>query len=438
MNVSFPSCGTLSHINRRTLLQAAGLSGICWLTPLAERLARAAERGKRGPARSVIVLWLQGGPSQHETFDPHPDPTSPVAGGTKRIKTAAKGIWLAEGLPLVAEQMQHISLVRSLVSKEGDHERATYNVKTGFRPDPTLVHPSIGAVLAHQTSDNVEIPRHVSILPNQWAARGGYLGDQFDAFKTYDPSGPIPDVTKQVSNERFDKRLADLDVVEKAFAKNRLKKLDEAKTLHLASIKAAQKMMASEQLKAFDVSRAPEALRNEFGDDPFGRACLAAVQLIEVGVRCVEVTLDGWDTHANNHVAVAARNKVLDPAFATLIKELRTRNLLESTLVICGGEFGRTPAITPGTQGREHWPHGFSIALAGGGIRGGLAIGENDPKPRFDLKNLADNTKEPHNVEDIHATVFAALGIDFEQELETPIGRPMAISTGKVIKELLG
>jgi uncharacterized protein (DUF1501 family) len=439
---AFPSCGTLSHINRRTLLQAAGLSGICWLTPLAEKLARAAEKSPKGaPAHSVIVLWLQGGPSQHETFDPHPDPGSSVAGGTKRIKTAVKDIYLAEGLPLIAEQMVHISLVRSLVSKEGDHERATYNVKTGFRPDPTLVHPSVGAVLCHKTDEadkkTVEIPRHISILPNQWAARGGYLGDQYDAFKTYDPSGPIPDVTRRVGDERFNRRLSDLSVVEKQFAKSRLKKLDEVKTLHVDSIKRAQKMMSSDQLKAFDVSQAPEALRKEFGDDPFGRACLAAIRLIEVGVRCVEVTLDGWDTHANNHATVAARNKVLDPAFATLIKELKNRGLLEKTLVLCGGEFGRTPAVTTATGGREHWPHGFSIALAGGGIRGGLAIGKNNPNPKFDLKNLADNVEDPRNVEDIHATVFSALGIDFEEELLTPIGRPMAISKGKVIRELL-
>ena len=438
---AFPSCGTLSHINRRTLLQAAGLSGICWLTPLAKKLARAAEKSPKGaPAHSVIVLWMQGGPSQHETFDPHPDPGSPVAGGTKRIKTAVRDIYLAEGLPLVAEQMQHISLVRSVVSKEGDHERATYNVKTGFRPDPTLVHPSIGAILCHKTETTdkptVEIPRHISILPNRWAARGGYLGDQYDAFKTFDPSGPIPDVTKRVSDERFDRRLSDLDVVEKQFAKSRLKKLDEVKTLHVESIKRAQKMMSSDQLKAFDVSQAPEALRKEFGDDPFGRACLAAIRLIEVGVRCVEVTLDGWDTHANNHATVAARNKSLDPAFAALIKELRNRKLLDKTLVLCGGEFGRTPSINP-TGGRDHWPHGFSIALAGGGIRGGLALGSNNPNPKLDEKKLLENVENPRNVEDIHATVFHALGIDFEEELLTPIGRPMAISKGKVIKELL-
>jgi len=434
------ACGSLSHVNRRTLLKAAGLSGLCWLTPLAERLARAADKEPSGkPAKSVIVLWMQGGPSQFETFDPHPDPESKYAGGTKWIETAVKGTRIAAGLPLVAEQMVSISLVRSVVSKEGDHERATYNAKTGFRPDPTLIHPSLGAIICHQTSDNVEIPRHVSILPGPWPARGGFLGDQFDAFQTYDPSSPVPDVNGRVPAPRMAKRLADLEVVEGQFARGRLKRLDVDKTLHRTSIQAARKMMESDQLKAFDVSKASVNLKSEFGDTPFGRGCLAAVQLIEVGVRCVEVTLDGWDTHANNHALVAERNKVLDPAFAALIKELKNRKLLDSTIVLWGGEFGRTPVIRGlDGGGRDHWPHGFTVALAGGGIRGGLVIGENSPNPKMDVKNLVEaNVRDPRNIEDIHATVLSALDIDFAQEMETPIGRPMALSKGKVIEQLL-
>jgi uncharacterized protein (DUF1501 family) len=440
MNSDNAACGSLSHLNRRTLLKAAGLSGLCWLTPLAERLAQAAEKEPRGkPAKSVIVLWMQGGPSQFETFDPHPDPGSKIAGGTKWIETTARGIRIADGLPLVAEQMESISLVRSVVSKEGDHERATYNAKTGFRPDPTLIHPSLGAIICHQTSDNVEIPRHVSILPGAWPARGGYLGDQYDAFKTYDPASPVPDVTPRVPAARMARRLADLDVVEGQFARGRLKKLDADKTLHRTSIQAARQMMQSDQLKAFDVSNASANLKTEFGDTPFGRGCLAAVQLIEVGVRCVEVTLDGWDTHANNHELVAARNKILDPALAALIKELKNRKLLESTIVLWGGEFGRTPTIRGlDGSGRDHWPHGFTVALAGGGIHGSLVIGENSPNPNLDTKNLVEaNVRDPRNIEDIHATVLSALSIHFAQELETPIGRPMALSKGKVIKELL-
>jgi uncharacterized protein (DUF1501 family) len=431
------SCGSPEHVSRRSLLGAAfGLSGIGWLTPVAEHLARAEENEPRGkPARSLIVLWMQGGPSQMETFDPHPG-TRFAHEMTKSIKTAAPDIQVGDGLPLIAEQMDSISLVRSIVSKEGDHERATYNVKTGFRPDPTLVHPSLGAILCHQLSDDVEIPRHVSILPGQFPARGGYLGAQYDAFKTFDPIGQIPDITPRVSTTRASRRLADLEnVVETSFARGRVKELDQ-RTLHGPSITAARKMMSSEQLKAFDVRNASQSLRAQFGDTPFGRACLAAVQLIEVGVRCVEVQLDGWDTHASNETQVKGRCEILDPAFAALIKQLKERKLLDSTIVLWAGEFGRTPRINR-AGGRDHWPHGFTVTLAGGGIRGGRVIGETSADPKLDEKNRLQDVANPRNVEDIHATILHALGINFSAEHETPIGRPMTFSKGKVIEELL-
>lgn len=434
----YSDCGSAAHFTRRSAMGAAvGLSGIGWLTAAAERLARAEEVQARGkPARSLIVLWMSGGPSQLETFDPHAG--SGIAHeGMRAIKTAAKEIELADGLPLIAEQMDSISLVRSLVSKEGDHERAVYNVKTGFRPDPTLMHPSLGSIVCHQLSDNVEIPRHVSILPGQYPARGGYLGAQFDAFKTYDPIGSVPDVTARVSPARAAKRLEDLqNVVEATFARGRIAKLPE-RTLHSASIAAARQMMSSEQLKAFEVKQAPESLRNEFGDSAFGRACLAAVQLIEVGVRCVEIELGGWDSHANNLEVVKARCATLDPAFAALIKQLKARNLFDSTVVLWTGEFGRTPKINP-AGGRDHWPHGFTAALAGGGIQGGRVIGSTSPDPKLDEKQRLADVTDPRNVEDLHATILHALGIDFTQEIETPIGRPMAFSKGQVIRELLG
>ncbi len=430
------SCHSSDHFSRRTILRAAGLSGMCWLTPLAERLARAADEAPKGaPAKSVIVLYMEGGPSQLETFDPHPGRKISHT-VTKAIRTRAKDVLISDWLPLTAEHMDRISLVRAVVSKEGDHERAAYNIKTGFRPDPTLVHPSLGSIVCHQTKDNVEIPRHVSILPGPWAARGGYLGDQFDAFKTYDPSGPIPDVKAQVHDTRAKKRLDDLqNVVEPEFARRRLKGLD-AKTLHRASIAAARKMMSSEQLQAFEISTAPESVKKEFGDTPFGRSCLAAVQLAQVGVRCVEVTLSGWDTHADNESLVRGRCEILDPAFAALMKQLKERNLLDSTIVLWGGEFGRTPTVNP-VGGRDHWPHGFTLALAGGGIQGGRVLGATAPDPKLDEDNWTQDLADPCTVEDIHATVLHALGIDFAQEIMTPIGRPMALSKGKVLTRLL-
>ncbi len=245
-----------------------------------------------------------------------------------------------------------------MVSKEGDHERGTYTMKTGFRPDPTVIHPSIGAVCCHELPvAGVDIPRHVSILPNQWPARGGFLGDAFDAFKTGDPAGEVPDTVSHLPPPRDEQRLKHLDVVESAFARGRRRRVEA--TMHRDTLSRARKMMSSEQLGAFDVSREPLALRHAYGDTPFGRACLAARRLIEVGVRCVEVTLDGWDTHANNHALQRERVGILDPAFSTLVRDLRKRGLLERTVVLCTGEFGRTPTINA-VGGRDHWPKGFS------------------------------------------------------------------------------
>jgi uncharacterized protein (DUF1501 family) len=424
-------CGTADHFTRRTLLKTIGAAGVsAWLTPVATLLARAEEQAPKGkPARSVIILWMAGAPSQLETFDPHPN--SKIAYGTKAIKTALSGVQIADGLGHVAELMGDLSLVRSMVSKEADHERAVYNMKTGYRPDPTVVHPSIGAVICHELGDDgMDIPRHISILPDQWPARGGYFGAQFDAFQVYDPQGPIQDVTPLVSSERLDQRMNDLAVVEQAFGRGRPATLDETTTLHRLSMARALKIMSSDQLTAFDVNQAPAAQRAAYGDTPFGRGCLAALRLIEVGVRCVEVTLGGWDTHVNNHELQAKKVQVLDPAFAALIRDLKDRSLYDSTIVLCGGEFGRTPKLNP-VGGRDHWPYGFSVALAGGGIRAGQVLGSTDPTGE------SKEPEQPVRVQDLHATIQHALGLDPAKEQITPVGRPLALSDGRVIRELL-
>lgn len=424
-------CGAASHLTRRTLLKTIGAAGLsAWLTPVAQLLARAEELSPKGkPARSVIILWLAGAPSQLETFDPHPG--AKIAYGSKAISTAQKGVMVGEGFQQVAGMLGDITLVRSMVSQEADHERAAYNMKTGYRPNPTVVHPSIGAVVCHELGDpGLDIPRHISILPDQWPARGGYLGAEFDAFHVYDPKGPIQDVSSNVPKDRLDKRLADLSVVEGAFGRGRPASLDTTTTLHQMTIARALKMMSSEQLTAFDVNKAPASQLAAYGDTPFGRGCLAALRLIESGVRCVEVTLGGWDTHVNNHELQAGKIKILDPAFAALIRDLKARGLLESTVVLCGGEFGRTPKLNP-VAGRDHWPYGFSVALAGGGIRPGWVMGATDPEGE---KKAPD---QPVRVQDLHATIQHALGIDPEKELVTPVGRPLALSDGRVIRDLL-
>ncbi|UUO05593.1 DUF1501 domain-containing protein [Blastopirellula sp. J2-11] len=430
MTIQHSQCGGADHFSRRTLLKAAG--GLPWLTPLAAQLAAAAAADKSGaPAKSVIVLWMQGGPSQLETFDPHPGKM--IGGDTRRISTSAAGVEISHLMPSTAEVMNRIALLRGVTSKEGDHERATYNMKTGYRPDPTLLHPAIGAVMCHELfSTGVEIPRHVSIFPNQWPAHGGFLGNKYDAFKMDDPLGDLPDLPRRVADERFAQRRKDLDILERSFTRGRRSDLEQNRTLHLSTIDKAITMMNSEQIQAFNIEDAPQSLRQDFGDTPFGRGCLCAVQLIETGVRCVEVTLSGWDSHINNHELQSGRAAELDPAFSALVRLLEERNLLKSTVVLCGGEFGRTPKINP-AGGRDHWPHGFSVALAGGGIRGGACIGETDPAGSKVTPDIAGSV----GIADIHATIYQTLGIDYHHMYDTPIGRPMAISEGKPIAGIL-
>ncbi len=418
----------MQPVTRRRFCRITSLSSLAWMAAnhfgLADDLDSPKPQAAR--ARALIMLWMGGGPSQIETFDPKPGLA--IGGPTKAIKTAARGIEIADGLPRIADQMEHIALVRSMMTKEGDHERGTYLMKTGYRPNPTVVHPSLGAICAAELpEDGAEIPRYVSILSGDRATRGGYLGEQFDAFRTYDPRDPLSDLTSYLPEVRQQRRLKNLDVVERSFGLRH--PAQSKKTMHRETVDRALKMMSSEQLKAFRIDEEPESLRESYGDTPFGRGCLAARRLVQVGVRCVEVALNGWDTHVNNFGGTTVQTKQLDPAFATLIRDLHEHKLLDSTIVLCTGEFGRTPKINP-ADGRDHWPAGFSVALSGGGIRGGQVIGETD-------RDGAPTPKDPVTVDDLYATVLAAMGIKPDKSYITPIGRPIKLSEGTPLDRLL-
>jgi hypothetical protein len=433
-------CASMERMHRRRWIEqmTVATSAAAMLSPwtqFAETIARADETSskRRNKPRSLIFLWLQGGPSQLETFDPHPN--TKIGGETQAIETSCANLLIADTLPKTAAWMHQSTLIRSMVSKEGDHERATYNMKTGWRPDPTLIHPSIGSVLCHQSTSNLEIPRHVSILSSQWPARGGYMGSQHDAFLVNDPLNPIDNLKDYLDTARSEQRLRDLDqVLEKEFRRGRLRNLDLDRTLHESSTRRARTMMNSDQVSAFDVGKESKSTRERFGDTPFGRGCLAAVRLIELGVRCVEIELGGWDTHARNYAFQSDRCKILDAALDGLLYELTERNLLDETIVVCGGEFGRTPQINI-ADGRDHWPTGFSTVVFGGPFRRGYAHGETTPEePGSDpLRGVT----APVTIEDLHATILSTFEIPFEQELQTPIGRPLALSAGRVVKELL-
>ena len=226
------------------------------------------------------------------------------------------------------------------------------------------------------------------------------------------------------------------NVVESEFRRGRLRNLDKSKTLHESSTERAKSMMASEQIKAFDITLEPSSVVNAFGDNSFGRGCLAAIRLIEQGVRCVEVELSGWDTHVENFTLQSGRCAILDAALHSLILQLEERGLLDQTIVMCGGEFGRTPKINI-ADGRDHWPTGFSTFLAGGPFRAGYVHGETTHQVIETGKDPLLGVQDAVPIEDLHATLLHAFGVDFSQELQTPVGRPLTLSTGKIIESLL-
>lgn len=410
---------------RRDVLRLAAGLGLSFLLPALD-LRAARERGPRRQ-KSLITLWMAGGPSQLETWDPHPG--TRIGGGTRDMATPVSGLRIASLFPQMAEEIGALSVVRSLISKEGDHERGTYYLKTGHRPDPTVTHPALGAIAANELPDShVEIPLHVSLGGGEWPARGGFLGAEYDAFRIFDPGRNVQNMRQPVDNERQRRRLENLEIASQAFCTSH--PLAAARTLHRETIDRALTMMSSEQLRAFDLADEPAAARAAYGDTQFGRGCLVARRLVEEGVRAVEVTLDGFDTHANNFEGHRHNAAILDPAFASLIRDLKQRDLLDSTIVLCIGEFGRTPSINP-LDGRDHWPTGFSCVVGGGGLRSGIVIGGTDPA------GVASEPSDPIQVQDLFATILHVLGIDPEQFVDTPVGRPIRYSDGTPIARLL-
>ncbi|HUQ72516.1 MAG TPA: DUF1501 domain-containing protein, partial [Planctomycetaceae bacterium] len=363
---------------------------------------------------------------QLETWDPHPG--GKIGGPTQAIDTTIRGAQIGADYPKLAEQIHRLSIVRSLVSKEGDHERGAYFVKTGYRPDPTLLHPALGAIVTHEVpAPTVEIPTYVALGEDPFLSRGGYLGNSLDPYRVYEPGQNGENLQASAEPDRQQRRLQALGVVSSAFQRGRTKRV--AETLHQHTIDAALKMMDSKQLDAFKLEHEPAAVRTAYGDSRFGRGCLVARRLLEQGVRAIEVSQNGFDTHADNFTGHTLRAGYIDPALSSLLTDLAERDLLQSTIILVIGEFGRSPAINP-ASGRDHWPTGFSCLVGGGGLASGLVIGETDPAG--EKKDPVD----PIEVPDLYATILKSLGIDFTRELITPIGRPMKLCQGKPIEQL--
>jgi hypothetical protein len=411
------------------MLLSAGVGGITSMLAArvlaADAVAPAAAPRPAGKAKACIVLWLNGGPSHIDTFDPKPgQPTARF----KAIKTRARGLELSEHLPLLAGHGDRLAVIRSMTSAEGNHDRARYLLHTGYSPNPTVHHPSLGGWVSQELgSKSAELPNFVSIGGPSLGA--GFLGLQNGPFILDNPGQPPQNVTlpNNVDDARFAERRAQLAVLEERFATTTG---DPQVAGRRAIYEQAVRMMKSPKISAFDIASEPEALKRSYGDSKFGRGCLVARRLVESGVKLVEVVLDGWDTHQDNFERTKKLMGTLDPAFATLLADLGQRKLLDSTLVVCMGEFGRTPRINP-LEGRDHFPAAWSAVLAGGGVRGGQAFG----KTNEDGSKVVENAMAvPH----LFATMTTLLGLDPGKTVTSPIGRPIGMTEdGVAVRALM-
>jgi hypothetical protein len=424
MHVQTSAAGIVSRRNflRRIAIGAAGLGVLGWRDAVA---LHAEELRKQGMA--CILLFMRGGPSQFETFDPKPG--TDHGGPTRAIPTAVSGIQVAEHWPRTAKVMNDIALVRSLTNKEGEHQRATYQLHTGYVPLASIKHPSLGALVSSEIApEDFDLPHFVTVGNRATALGSGFLGMKYAPFIVQNPQQMPTNVALPggVNDRRFTRRLDLLKDLEKDFAEaGGAPRVEE----HRAVYENASQMVLSPRMKAFDVSQEKDPVRDRYGRSGFGQGCLLARRLVEAGVTFVEVESNGWDTHLDNFERVKSLADVVDPALASLVGDLKERGRLDRTLVIWMGEFGRTPKVNANT-GRDHYPRAFSVALAGGGIKGGRVIGGTSP-------DGTDVKDRPVTVADLFCTFCHALKTNPRKENIGTLGRPIKIVDGGApVKEL--
>jgi hypothetical protein len=375
--------------------------------------------------KSCILLWMSGGPPTIDIWDLKP---GAATGGPSQAISTTGDVQISSLMPKVAEQMKHLSVVRSMSTSEADHARGAYYLRTGYRPVSDVIHPSYGAVVSHEMApklSGLELPSFVSIGgPSEGP---GFLGMAYAPLQV-DPSGNVRDVQALVDKERMNERLALLSEIESRFAKQRR---GPAAGEHAKVLERTVSLMRSDQMKAFDVGSEPAKSRERYGDSGFGRSCLLARRLVEAGVPFVEVDFGGWDLHDDCFTRLEEKLPQLDQGMGALVADLEERGLLDQTVILWMGEFGRTPRIN-GDAGRDHYARAWSAVVGGGGLKGGLGIGETSP----DGSEVLAGTK-PYKAEDLMATVCQALGLSLQTNFTSTNGRPMKIAnSGAPISEL--
>jgi uncharacterized protein (DUF1501 family) len=406
-------------LSRREALQlaAAGVLGTSvsgWFNVLATRAAGAAEQGVKH--KSCILLWMQGGPAQSHTFDVK------AGGDFKPIATNAPGIQISEHLPTVAREMSNLALLRGMRTGDANHNTGTYLMHTGFRKGSGgATHPSLGAMVAHDLGPtDSELPNFVAVGNTLGS---GYLGPKYAPLVVNDFDKGLPDLKPFTSQEDVDARASLVEELDRAFLEDYQAPSIKA---HQTSVQRAVNLMHSGKTKAFQLTEEPANMREAYGQSRFGQGCLLARRLVEAGVSFVEVSLGGWDTHNNTAPRIKTLSQQLDQGMGALVGDLKQRGLLDNTLVIWMGEFGRTPM-----SGQNHFAKAWTSVLAGAGLKVGQVVGKTGAKGN-------DVEDRPISAPDFMATVCKALGIDHTKNYTSRDGRPMAkvAKEGKPVQEL--
>ena len=408
-------------LTRRSFFQL-GLGALAGLA-----LARRAGAATRRP-RSCILLYMEGGPSQIDTCDPKPG--RPTGGEFKAIGTTVAGLQISEHLPLLAARAQALAVVRSVTSKEGNHQRARHLMHTGYPPQGGVEHPAFGSILGEvRGAGGKELPAYVSIAgPGEDA---GFLSPALSPFSCRSRRRPYSYLAHAggIDDARFAERIGLWRGLEDGFA------AAHPDAALVSGQRALGEQAVAMMRRARDGglqhrARSREAVRDAYGDTDFGAGCLMARRLVEAGVPFVEVTQKGWDTHKDNFTTVKQLSTHLDQAMSSLLDDLARRGLLESTLVLWMGDFGRTPRINA-NAGRDHYPQASSVVLAGGGVRGGQVLGATDADG-IEIRDRAVT------VPDLFRTIAVLLGVDPDVVRIAPSGRPIkTVDRGQLVKELL-
>jgi hypothetical protein len=392
--------------------------------------------------KSVIIMWMGGGPATIDIWDLKPG--RPTGGDFRPINTSVPGIQISEHMPITARQMQHLAIVRSLTTSEGDHNRGHQLMHTSYTPNPAIAYPSLGSVLALKGPQQpnyrpVSLPAYIGV--GGGADGPGFLGMNYAPFSIQNPGTPPPNIrppsgiggNNVEQMERIRRRQRLFYDLEDSFRLSRAPHLqteqerarfNDASKAHAEIYGKGFSLVASREGRVFDLAGEPQRLREDYGNNNFGRSALMARRLVEAGVSAVEISLGGWDTHNANFNALSTRQlPTLDRAMGTLVRDLVERGLWRNTVLVWMGEFGRTPRINQ-NAGRDHWSRCWSVVVGGGAIRGGQVVGATDQ----DGLDVANN---PAYVGDVFATIYRGLGIDPADQIRDPIGRPFAIAGGR-------